>query len=66
MTPKREPARLEPVKDQVVLVDQVGYLPAYPKLGFVSDANATTFQVVDVQQQSERAVREPGRRGARS
>ncbi len=39
---------LEPIKDQVVLVDQVGYLPARPKIGLVADAVATSFQIVDV------------------
>jgi endoglucanase len=43
-----EQVALEAVKDQVILVDQVGYLPAYPKVGLVGDANATTFQIVDV------------------
>ncbi len=47
-TAKREPARLEALKDQVVLVDQVGYLPSLQKVALVADTNATTFQVVDV------------------
>src|SRR5258707_3611172 len=39
---------LGPIKDQVVLVDQVGYLPARPKIGLVADAVATSFQIFDV------------------
>jgi endoglucanase len=39
---------LAPITDQVVLVDQVGYLTRGQKFGLVSDAAATTFQVVDV------------------
>src|SRR5690242_10184302 len=52
--PTAEPTRAAPVKvsveavkDQVVLVDQVGYLATYPKIALVSDANATSFQLVD-------------------
>jgi endoglucanase len=43
-----EPVTLGSIKDQVLLVDQVGYLTGGHKVGLVSDANATTFQVVDV------------------
>jgi endoglucanase len=46
--PAREPARLEALKEQVVLVDQVGYLPSMSKLGLVADASAAAFQVVDL------------------
>ena len=42
-----ERVQIEPIKDQLVLVNQVGYLPAYRKIALVADANATTFQVVD-------------------
>ena len=47
--PAGEPVQLEPVKDQVVLVDQVGYLPNYAKIGLVNDAKATLFHVVETQ-----------------
>jgi endoglucanase len=46
--PAAVPVSLGPIKDQVVLVDQVGYLTGAQKIGLVGDANATTFQVVDV------------------
>src|SRR5262249_2877074 len=53
--PVGETVTLGPVTDQIVLVDQVGYLPNYPKVGLVSGADsATTFQLVDVQ--SRRSV----------
>jgi endoglucanase len=46
----REPVTLGPITDQLVLVDQVGYLPDFPKLGVVvvdPNASATSFQLVD-------------------
>ena len=46
--PAGEQVSLAPVKAQVVLVDQVGYLPGHPKVGLVADAAATQFQLVDV------------------
>src|SRR5262245_43451688 len=59
-TPKATPApqlasnehplvTLGPVTGQAVLVDQVGYLPTYPKIGLVvidQNASAETFQIV--------------------
>lgn len=42
-----QPVQIEQIKDQLVLVNQVGYLPAYRKTALVTDAKATTFQVVD-------------------
>jgi endoglucanase len=45
--PTSGPVTVEPVKDQAVLIDQVGYLSTYPKLGLVNDSNTTSFQVVD-------------------
>jgi len=39
---------LGPVKAQVVVVDQVGYLPQLRKIGLVVDTTATTFEVIDV------------------
>src|SRR5207245_2971903 len=49
--PTGEHVALGPITDQVVVVDQVGYLPGHRKIGLVSDAaaTATSFQVVDVQ-----------------
>jgi endoglucanase len=47
--PAGETVTLGAIKDQVVLVDQVGYLPSHDKVGLVADQTATTFQVVDVQ-----------------
>lgn len=46
--PSGNEVSLGSVNAQVVLVDQVGYLPGHQKVGLVADANATTFQVVDV------------------
>jgi endoglucanase len=46
--PSGEAVTLGPIQDQVVLVDQLGYLPARPKIGLVADAVATAFQIVDV------------------
>src|SRR5258708_37422716 len=38
---------LEPIKDQVVLVDPVGYLPARPEIGPGADAVGASFPHVD-------------------
>src|ERR1041385_2062616 len=46
--PSSEPVTLAPIKDQLILVDQVGYLPGHAKVGLVADATATSFQLVDV------------------
>jgi endoglucanase len=46
--PSGEQVTLGPIKDQLILVDQVGYLPGHQKVGLVTDASATTFQVIDV------------------
>jgi endoglucanase len=46
-----ERVTLGPVTDQEVLVDQVGYLPDYPKVGLVvidQNAPAETFQLVGI------------------
>jgi endoglucanase len=45
-----EPVTLGPITDHLVLVDQVGYLPDFPKLGLVvvgQNASAMSFQLVD-------------------
>jgi endoglucanase len=47
--PVGEAVTLAPVKDQVLLVDQVGYLTNRQKVGLVAEPSATTFQIVDVQ-----------------
>jgi endoglucanase len=46
--PSGEEVTLAPIKNQVILVDQIGYLPAHAKVGLVADATPTTFQVVDL------------------
>jgi endoglucanase len=46
--PSGQVVTLGPVNAQVVLVDQVGYLPDLRKVGVVADASATTFEVIDV------------------
>jgi endoglucanase len=48
LPPSDAEVSLGSVNAQVVLVDQVGYLPARQKVALVADATATTFQVVDV------------------
>jgi endoglucanase len=45
--PSGEHVTLGPVTDQALLVNQVGYLPGNRKLGLVSAASGTEFQVVD-------------------
>jgi endoglucanase len=52
--PVDEQVTLAPIAQDVVLVDQVGYLSAHEKMGLVADATATTFQLVDVK--ASRAV----------
>jgi endoglucanase len=54
LAPSGEQVTLEPIAQDAVLVDQVGYLPAYEKIGLVADAPAGSFQVVDLK--SSRSV----------
>jgi endoglucanase len=47
--PASEQVTLAPIAADVVLVDQLGYLPTHEKIGLVADAASTKFQLVDVQ-----------------
>jgi endoglucanase len=47
LIPSSEPVSLGEVTHELVLVDQVGYLPSYPKIALVANATATQFEVVD-------------------
>ena len=49
--PTGEQVTLGPITDQTVIIDQVGYLPDYPKKGVVvtGQSEAGVFQLVDVQ-----------------
>ncbi len=47
--PLGDQVTLEPIRAQLVQVDQVGYLPGYAKVGLVTEPQATSFKIVDVQ-----------------